>query len=99
MGKLIPLKRKRRRVSASPVLPTKGGGGTPPTDEEIRKVLNAVMSTLRTTQTALEVIENRIDEAHDRIDTLNRYVLTLIQALLRAGVEVPLTSRKDGEEI
>lgn len=77
----------------------KNGGGQPPreppTGEEIRNTLRAVEATLRAANEVLGAMEKRQSELEDRLDLHSKYILTIVQALLRAGVEVPLTTKRD----
>jgi septal ring factor EnvC (AmiA/AmiB activator) len=88
MGKILQL--KRRRTSGP------GGGGPPrdpPSAEEIRATLRAVEATLKTTHQVLDALEKRHDELELRLANHSKYILTIVRALLRAGVDVPLTSK------
>lgn len=93
--KLLPFSKRRR---TSPPRPPGGGGPRPPderpSDAEIRHALGEIAKTLVDFSDVILAIELEIDVLHERTTRQNQYILTIVQALLRSGVEIPLTTKE-----
>jgi len=91
MSNIVSLSSRRKK--ASPKGTGGGGGGTRPPDEEIRRVLQEVTRTLVEANDALVTMQTEIDTLEHIVRLHGKYILTITQALLNAGVEIPLTSK------
>jgi hypothetical protein len=102
--KLLPFRRTkapkppvtiRRPGRTSSNGPTDEGGR--PSDAEIRQVLGEVSKTLADFNDVILTLEFEIDTLHERTTRQNQYILSIVQALLRAGVDLPLTSKEPSQ--
>jgi hypothetical protein len=71
-----------------------GGGGSRPPDEEIARVLREVSLTLQDAALAIQRLEADVNYLEAAQARHSKYLLTIVQALLRSGIELPLTSKK-----
>ena len=86
MSKVISFPKKTRKSG--------GGGNNRPPDAEIVRVLSEVTKTLQDASYAIQKLEADIAYLEAANARHAKYLLTIVQALLRAGVEIPLTSKK-----
>jgi hypothetical protein len=79
-----------------------GAGGkaqqAAPHPNEIRAVMREVESTLRLTHHTIKQLERDMDLLAERTSRHTHYILAIVQTLLKAGLEVKLTSKDPSKE-
>lgn len=91
MSNIVSLASRRKKAKYGG--PKGGGGGTRPPDDEIRQVLSQVTKTLVEANDCMDHMQKEIEILEHIVKLHGKYILTITQALLNAGVDIPLTSK------